>query len=292
MSARLAARWRADGDQARHAFRASLDTGRVADAVEIAVGAAFLWRNAIGCTEGGQWVDELLSTEPSPADRMWTLILLADLGQGIGDYRQVLAAAAQAREIDDGSDLAASCIIAHYDSLTRPNYSAPRSAAGSTARPTTCSIGSSSSRWCGASTIQHPMPRRSNAAASAPRPKCFGHGASHEALAEVGKDAGVASAWNDLELTPAPDQPGRFTATISDAWMLVAVAQGGFVAALAARAMRQTLDAADQQLRSLSAVFAGQVAPGPSRSRSPCCDAVARCRSSPRPSATRTHPRD
>jgi len=41
------------------------------------------------------------------------------------------------------------------------------------------------------------------------------------------------------------------------------VPQGGAVAALAARAMAAVLDAPDQRLRSLSAVFAGQVALGP-----------------------------
>ena len=45
--------------------------------------------------------------------------------------------------------------------------------------------------------------------------------------------------------------------------MLLVVPQGGVAAALAARAMAATLDHADQSLRSLSAVFAGQVTTGP-----------------------------
>ncbi len=73
----------------------------------------------------------------------------------------------------------------------------------------------------------------------------------------------MGSVWDDLELTAAPELPGRLTATISDAWRLLTAAQGGIVAAIAARAMEQALDVAGQSLRSLSAVFAGQVATGP-----------------------------
>lgn len=69
--------------------------------------------------------------------------------------------------------------------------------------------------------------------------------------------------WDDLEVTPVPGEPGRFTAAISDVWVLVVVPQGGVVAALAARAMAATLDSPGQSLRSLSVVFAGQVTAGP-----------------------------
>jgi acyl-CoA thioesterase len=71
------------------------------------------------------------------------------------------------------------------------------------------------------------------------------------------------SGWEDLEITPQGDAPGRFKANIDDRWMLVVVPQGGMVAALAARAMAATLADADQVLRSLSVVFAAQVATGP-----------------------------
>jgi acyl-CoA thioesterase len=69
--------------------------------------------------------------------------------------------------------------------------------------------------------------------------------------------------WDDLDVTPAPGRPGTFTAEIDDRWMLAVVPQGGVVAAIAARAMAATLDLPEQALRSLSAVFAGQVATGP-----------------------------
>jgi hypothetical protein len=117
LSAPLAAAQRVDADQARQAFWASLAAGHHADAVEIAVASAFLWRNAIGCTEGAAWVNELLGRELSPGDRIWVLILLADVGQGIGDFRQLQAAAEEASAIDDGADATASCIVAHFRAL-------------------------------------------------------------------------------------------------------------------------------------------------------------------------------
>jgi acyl-CoA thioesterase len=69
--------------------------------------------------------------------------------------------------------------------------------------------------------------------------------------------------WEDLEVREDASRPGRFTTQVSDVWMLVAVPQGGIVAAIAARAMAATLGDPDQTLRSLSVVFAGQVAAGP-----------------------------
>ena len=72
-----------------------------------------------------------------------------------------------------------------------------------------------------------------------------------------------AQGWDDLEVRPVPGHDGRFTAEIAGRWMLVVVPQGGVVAALAVRAMTATLGVPEQSLRSLSAVFAGQVATGP-----------------------------
>jgi len=70
------------------------------------------------------------------------------------------------------------------------------------------------------------------------------------------------SPWDDVAAEAIPGQPGRFRAHIGEPWMLAAVPQGGVVAALAARAMCATLAQPEQSLRSLSAVFAGQVAAG------------------------------
>jgi acyl-CoA thioesterase len=73
----------------------------------------------------------------------------------------------------------------------------------------------------------------------------------------------MGSAWDDLEVTPVDAATGRYAASISRAWDLLEVPQGGIAAALAARAMQAALEAPDQRLRSMSAVFAGKVAGGP-----------------------------
>ena len=71
------------------------------------------------------------------------------------------------------------------------------------------------------------------------------------------------SGWEDLAVTPESgtiDQGRvRYRAVIDERWMLLVVPQGGVAAALAARAMAATLDDGGQSLRSLTAVFAGQV---------------------------------
>ncbi len=73
----------------------------------------------------------------------------------------------------------------------------------------------------------------------------------------------TASPWDDLDIEPVLGEDGRFTATISDPWMLAVVPQGGIVAALAVRAMERTLDEPAQTPRTVTALFAGQVAAGP-----------------------------
>jgi acyl-CoA thioesterase len=70
------------------------------------------------------------------------------------------------------------------------------------------------------------------------------------------------SGWEDYRVV-ATGRPGSFAATIDDRWTLVVIPQGGIVAALAARAMAAELDLPEQVLRSMSLVFAGQVAAGP-----------------------------
>jgi acyl-CoA thioesterase len=73
----------------------------------------------------------------------------------------------------------------------------------------------------------------------------------------------MASVWDDLEVSAVAAGEGRYAASISEAWSLVEVPQGGIVAAIAARTMEVALGRPEQSLRSLSAVFAGKVAGGP-----------------------------
>jgi hypothetical protein len=118
MSAALAARYRSNLDDARQAFQASLRAGHAVDALEIACGASFLWRNAMGCTEGVGWVDALAQVELEPRDVRWMHLLRADVGQGVGDHRMLFEAAAAARSVGDAlDDRAARCLAAHFDSL-------------------------------------------------------------------------------------------------------------------------------------------------------------------------------
>ncbi|HEX4244020.1 MAG TPA: thioesterase family protein [Acidimicrobiales bacterium] len=63
--------------------------------------------------------------------------------------------------------------------------------------------------------------------------------------------------------TPDPEVPGRYRLELSDDWVVAEVPQGGVVTAVAARAMGSHLDREGQVLRSISAVFAGLVRPGP-----------------------------
>ncbi|HET6951762.1 MAG TPA: winged helix-turn-helix domain-containing protein [Acidimicrobiales bacterium] len=118
LSARLAAGFRTDLDDARQAFGLSLRQGDVADAVEIAVGASFLWRNAIGCAEGVDWVDGLVAEDLSPRDELWVRILRSDVGQGRGDHRQMFGAASAAGRLGGHvDDPAGACVASHYGAL-------------------------------------------------------------------------------------------------------------------------------------------------------------------------------
>jgi acyl-CoA thioesterase len=70
----------------------------------------------------------------------------------------------------------------------------------------------------------------------------------------------MGTGWDDLDLDGAD---GRYTTSISPCWELAIVPQGGLVAALAVRAMERELGDAAQSLRTMTAMFAGQVAGGP-----------------------------
>ena len=70
----------------------------------------------------------------------------------------------------------------------------------------------------------------------------------------------MATGWDDLDLRGGD---GSYTASISPSWELAVVPQGGIVAALAVRAMERELGDATQSLRTMTVLFAGQVAAGP-----------------------------
>jgi acyl-CoA thioesterase len=67
--------------------------------------------------------------------------------------------------------------------------------------------------------------------------------------------------WEVLDLRPQGD--GRYTTSIDDTWQLAAIPQGGIVAAIAVEAMERVLADPGQTLRTMTAMFAGQVAGGP-----------------------------
>jgi predicted ATPase/DNA-binding winged helix-turn-helix (wHTH) protein len=118
LSARLGAEYRTGLEDARQAFRLSLERGEVNDAVEIAIGGSFLWRNAIGCTEGDSWARLLLERELSPRDQLWVHILHADVGQGRGDHLQMFGAASSAAALLNAiDDPAGACLAVHYGAL-------------------------------------------------------------------------------------------------------------------------------------------------------------------------------
>ena len=105
-----------DLDDARQAFRLSLESGAADDALEIAVGASFLWRQALGCAEGDSWTAVLDEQELSPRDRVWLHILRSDVGQGLGHPRQMFGAG-DAPDLSTVDDPSAACLVAHYRAL-------------------------------------------------------------------------------------------------------------------------------------------------------------------------------
>src|SRR3546814_13082459 len=74
----------------------------------------------------------------------------------------------------------------------------------------------------------------------------------------------MGSGGDDLELDVVEGSDGRrLTTSISPMWELAVVPQGGIVAAMAVRAMERVLNDPSQTLRTMTAMFAGQVAGGP-----------------------------
>lgn len=118
LSTSLAARSRDDLDSVRLAFEASLEQGDVSSAVDLAVGLSTLWRNAVSYAEGQRWVASLLEHDLTPRDRLWTLILAADVHLGSGDARMMRDAAGRAVALsDEVDDEGAGVIASIYDTM-------------------------------------------------------------------------------------------------------------------------------------------------------------------------------
>src|SRR5687767_13409797 len=71
----------------------------------------------------------------------------------------------------------------------------------------------------------------------------------------------MGSGWADLDVREVGE--GRFATSVSGSWQLMVAPQGGVVAAIAVRAMERVLGHPEQTLRTLTAMFAGQVVGGP-----------------------------
>jgi acyl-CoA thioesterase len=76
---------------------------------------------------------------------------------------------------------------------------------------------------------------------------------------------GAASPFftRQMQLVSDTSRPGRWCVDVDAEWNCPIVPHGGLVTAVAARAMELELDRPDQELRSISVVFAEQVPPGP-----------------------------
>jgi predicted ATPase len=119
LSATTAAGSRDDIENVRAAFDGSVAAGRFADAVDLMLGLATLWRNAASYAEGLRWAATLARFPLEPRDRLWLHLVEADLGLGSGDpglmARASVAATALAETVDDPP---AAVIAATYRALT------------------------------------------------------------------------------------------------------------------------------------------------------------------------------
>jgi predicted ATPase/DNA-binding SARP family transcriptional activator len=130
LSATTAARSRDDLENVRLAFEASLEGDHLTDAVDVALATGTLWRNAVSYAEGRRWVAALRDRDLLPADRLWTLVLAADVGVGSGDPRLMREATEEAGVLlADLDEPGAALIVAINDAtshLLEPERSARR----------------------------------------------------------------------------------------------------------------------------------------------------------------------
>jgi predicted ATPase/DNA-binding SARP family transcriptional activator len=128
LSASTAARSRDDLENLRLTFAACLERDDLSAAVDIALSISTLWRNAVSYAEGSRWVAALRARDLTPPDRLWTLILSADVGLGSGDARMLRRAVAEADALSDQVDEPGAAVLAAiYDAmahLVHPNRAA------------------------------------------------------------------------------------------------------------------------------------------------------------------------
>ncbi|MBY5164377.1 ATP-binding protein [Salsipaludibacter albus] len=128
-SGSLPAAQRVDLDNVRLAFEASLATGAVTDAVDIALSLAPVWRNAVSYAEGRRWVERLAAHDPAPRDRLWLDVIACDIGLGSGDPRWMQDRAEAALALADRADDPAGVVVARlYRALVMgdPEVAGPR----------------------------------------------------------------------------------------------------------------------------------------------------------------------
>ena len=118
LSTSLAARSRDDLDNVRLAFEACLARGDLSGAVDVALGISMLWRNAVSYAEGRRWVGDLLASNLDDTDRLWALLLSADVALGAGEPRTMRGAATRAARLADRlDDPGASVVVLIYEAL-------------------------------------------------------------------------------------------------------------------------------------------------------------------------------
>lgn len=116
-SGRLAAARSNEVEHVRQAFLASIDTGQSADAVELAVTRSFLWRNAVGCSEGHRWTDALRGCRLDPVDAAWVELLSCDIAQGDGDFVAMVTRADEASRLAAHADPVAQALARQFAAL-------------------------------------------------------------------------------------------------------------------------------------------------------------------------------
>ena len=86
--------------------------------MDLALGLSTLWRNAVSYAEGRRWVTALAAHDLEARERLWTLILDADVALGSGDPGgDADRRGASRRPFPDVDDEGAAVLAAVYDAM-------------------------------------------------------------------------------------------------------------------------------------------------------------------------------